>query len=139
VIIGKSEVSPDPPRPDERTIFLDYTEASELVKFYSYADMLVQPSLAEGFGLTVLEAMACGTAVLCSTAGSLPEVAGDAGILFAPHDREALARSILMVIGDQDLRRHMQQKGLVRAEAFSWERAGSTVLASCQKASKGSP
>lgn len=134
VIIGRREVSPDPPQPDERIRMFEYVEPKELVGFYTYADMLVHPSLAEGFGLTVLEAMACGTPVLSSSAGSLPEVLGDAGILFAPRDAEALARSILTVSASEDLRRDMRRKGTLRARMFSWERAGRAVLASCRKA-----
>ncbi len=137
VIIGKTEVSPRPPMPDERIFILNYVEAAELVKFYSYADMLVHPSLSEGFGLTVLEAMACGTPVISSTAGSLPEVLGDAGIFFDPHDSEALTQSILAVIGNPHLRLEMQRKGLLRVGDFTWESAGRAILASCRKASEG--
>ncbi len=134
VIIGKREVSHDPPRPDERIRLFDYIEATELVEFYSYADMLVHPSLAEGFGLTVLEAMACGTPVLCSTAGSLPEVLGDAGILFAPHDRAALAGSILEVAGDAKMRLDMRARGLERSKKFAWSTTARAVLGSCSEA-----
>lgn len=134
VIIGKTEVSPNPPLPDERVMLLGYVEPAELVHFYSYADMLVHPSLAEGFGLAVLEAMACGTPVISSSAGSLPEVLGDAGILFDPHDRRALAAAMLTVASDNNRKRKMREDGIRRAERFSWDAAARAVLASCRNA-----
>jgi glycosyltransferase involved in cell wall biosynthesis len=77
-------LSPEPRQEDERIFYFDYVPNDEVPKFYSFADALVHPSMAEGFRMTLLEAMACGTPVISSNRGSLPEVAGDAGILFDP-------------------------------------------------------
>jgi glycosyltransferase involved in cell wall biosynthesis len=94
---------------------------------YSNAVASVYPSKYEGFGLPVLESMACGTPVISSNASSLPEVVGDAGVLFDPSDIEAMSRSIYSVISDDDLRTALRQKGLVRAGQFSWDRTADLV------------
>jgi glycosyltransferase involved in cell wall biosynthesis len=86
------------------------------------ATALVQPSLAEGFGLPVLEAQAVGTPVACSNRGGLPEAAGDAAVFFDPEDRPAIASAIRTVLGDEELRASLRSKGLSRAAAFSWDR-----------------
>jgi glycosyltransferase involved in cell wall biosynthesis len=84
------------------------------------ARALVYPSLDEGFGLPILEAMAAGTPVVASTAGSIPEVAGDAAILVAPDDVDTLASSLVDVLGDDDLCRRLEQAGRRQAERFTW-------------------
>jgi glycosyltransferase involved in cell wall biosynthesis len=95
---------------------------------YVYADMLVMPSLYEGFGFPVLEAMAVGTPVACSDASSLPEVAGDAAIFFPPHDQYALANAIESLIRNPSLRQQLRSKGFERASQFTWTRtAGQTI------------
>lgn len=105
----------------QQVVFTGYVPDEDLVLLYNAADLFVFPSLYEGFGLPVLEAMACGTAVISSNAASLPEVAGDAAILVDPYDVEGLARAIVQVISDAQLRRSLAERGLSRASQFSWE------------------
>lgn len=102
--------------------FLDHLPEEDLVAFYNAADLFVFPSLYEGFGLPPLEAMACGTPVVCSNAASLPEVVGDAAITVDPYDVEALAEAMYRVLGDPDLQQDLRRRGLERAAGFTWER-----------------
>jgi glycosyltransferase involved in cell wall biosynthesis len=88
---------------------------------YNLADIFVFPSLYEGFGLPVLEAMACGTPVITSNCSSLPEVAGDAAILVNPEDEDELAEAIMRLITNDSLRESLRKKGLERAKLFTWE------------------
>jgi glycosyltransferase involved in cell wall biosynthesis len=134
VIIGKKEVSPEPPQEDERIHYLDYIQREDIPRFYSSADVLVHPSLTEGFGMTVLEAMACGTPVISSRGGSLPEVVGDAGVLFEPEDSASLSEKMLMVIHNEGLRSDMIRKGFEQVKKFSWEKTAEGILLSCEKA-----
>ena len=94
----------------------------ELVALYNRAEALVFPSLYEGFGLPVLEAMACGCPVLCSNVTSLPEVAGDAALFFGPQDEEAISRAMRSVVADSDLRQSLAQRGLGQAARFGWRK-----------------
>jgi len=102
--------------------FVDHPPEKDLVAFYNAADLFVFPSLYEGFGLPPLEAMACGTPVVCSSAASLPEVVGDAAITVDPYDVEALSQAMHRVLSDPDLRQDLRRRGLERAEGFTWER-----------------
>ena len=86
------------------------------------------PSLYEGFGLPVLEAMACGTPVAASNRSSLPEVVGDAGLLFDPADHEAIGVALSRLISDDKLRQRLARAGLARAHEFSWERTAQATL-----------
>ncbi|HID85932.1 MAG TPA: glycosyltransferase, partial [Anaerolineae bacterium] len=88
----------------------------------------------EGFGLPVVEAMACGTPVVCSNASSLPEVAGDAALLVDPLDVEALAATMERVLGDDKLRAELIERGFERARKFSWERCAHETLAVLEEA-----
>jgi glycosyltransferase involved in cell wall biosynthesis len=101
----------------------------DLPAVYSGADLLVEPSLYEGFGLPLLEAMACGTPVVCSAVASLPEVGGDAARYFDPHDAGAVAAAMGEVWHSEDLRAALRQAGLARAAQFSWQRAARETLA----------
>jgi glycosyltransferase involved in cell wall biosynthesis len=112
---------------DGSLVFTGFVDDAELPVLYSNAVASVYPSKYEGFGLPVLESMACGTPVISSNASSLPEVVGDAGVLFDPSDIEAMSRSIYSVISDDDLRTALRQKGLVRAGQFSWDRTADLV------------
>ncbi|MBN1954934.1 MAG: glycosyltransferase family 4 protein [Anaerolineae bacterium] len=106
---------------------------NDLPLFYSAADVLLLPSYVEGFGLPVLEAMACGTPVVCSTAGSLPEVAGDAALLVPPDDAAGLADAIATVLQQADVRQRLAEKGLARCRQFSWQRTAAETMAVYQK------
>jgi len=134
VFVGKKELSSGPLQQDERILYFDYVPNHEVPKFYSFADTLVHPSLAEGFGMTVLEAMACGTPVISSNRGSLPEVTGDAGILFDPDDAESLAGSILRVLNERGLKEELVEKGLHHVKKYSWDKTAEGIFGSCQKA-----
>jgi glycosyltransferase involved in cell wall biosynthesis len=105
-----------------RVIFTGYVSDEDLPAIYSAADLFVFPSLYEGFGLPPLEAMACGTPVVCSNTASLPEVVGDAAIMVDPHDVEALAEAMHSVLTDPDLAEDLRRRGLERAARFTWER-----------------
>lgn len=113
---------------DKRVVFFGPVADEVLPKLYRGAVALILPSLLEGFGLPSLEAMACGTPVIVANASSIPEVVGDAGIVFDPHDVEALAEAIQRVLYDDELRRTMSARGLERAKLFSWDRASGQVL-----------
>jgi glycosyltransferase involved in cell wall biosynthesis len=105
-----------------------YLDDDRLLAAYRAADLLVQPSRYEGFGLPVIEAMACGVPVVCSRAGSLPEVAGDAAVLVDPDDPAALARAIRDVLTDRALALDLAARGIRRAADFTWERAAAETL-----------
>ena len=106
---------------DEHVIFCSYVSDSLLPLLYAAAEMLVLPSKLEGFGLPVIEAMACGTPVVCSRAASLPEVAGAAAEYFDPHCAEDLAGAIQRVLSSPERREELRRKGLQRARLFTWE------------------
>jgi glycosyltransferase involved in cell wall biosynthesis len=118
--------------------FLGGVQNEELVHLYNAARLFVLPSFYEGFGLPPLEAMACGTPVIVSNVSSLPEVVGDAGLLIAPDDVEELAVAMSRVLTDDKLRREMRDKGLVRAQTFSWQRAARETLAVYRRVVQGS-
>jgi glycosyltransferase involved in cell wall biosynthesis len=105
----------------DRVRFVGPVKDADLPALYGGAELFVFPSEYEGFGLPVLEAMACGAPVVCSNRSSLPEVAGDAALLCDPRDVEALAHTIEQALTDRDLRATLQQRGLARAAQFSWE------------------
>lgn len=107
----------------EHVRFLDYIPDGELAMLYHAADVLAMPSLYEGFGIPVLEAMASGTPVVCSDGGSLPEVAGDAAVIVPVGDTDALSRAMVRVTADAQLREVLIAKGLERARSFSWDDA----------------
>ena len=86
------------------------------------AAVLVMPSFMEGFGIPALEAMALGVPVVVSDRGALPEVVGDAGLIFDSTDADALASALARVLGDTELRHGMTARGLARAHAYSWDR-----------------
>jgi alpha-1,3-rhamnosyl/mannosyltransferase len=112
----------------EHVRFLGPVKDADLPALYCGAAVFVFPSEYEGFGLPVLEAMACGAPVVCGNRSSLPEVAGDAALLCDPHDPEALARAIEQTLTDRDLRTTLQQRGLARASQFSWEQTARQTL-----------
>jgi glycosyltransferase involved in cell wall biosynthesis/SAM-dependent methyltransferase len=101
----------------------------DLPALYSGADLFVFPSRYEGFGLPVLEAMACGTPVIVSNRGALPEVAGEAGCYVDPDDEAALAAAMCRIFGEPEVRARMAAAGLERAACFSWARSAADLLA----------
>jgi alpha-1,3-rhamnosyl/mannosyltransferase len=105
-----------------QVILPGYVNQAELPALYAGAALLAYPSLYEGFGLPPLEAMASGVPVVASKSSSIPEVVGDTGILFDPHDEEAIACSLRTALEDEHLRTRMAEAGLARAGAFSWRR-----------------
>jgi glycosyltransferase involved in cell wall biosynthesis len=102
--------------------FLGNLTEDELAVLYSHAGVFVLPSLYEGFGLPVLEAMACGAPVVCSNAGPLPEIAGDAALLLAPDGPGDWSDAMLAVLTDTHRADDLRQKGFARAATFSWDR-----------------
>jgi alpha-1,3-rhamnosyl/mannosyltransferase len=106
----------------ERVVFTGYLPDEDLRALYSSCRAFVYPSLSEGFGLPPLEAMACGAACIVSRIPSISEVVGDAALLVAPADEAELARSIVALLRDENLRRSLAAAARARAAAFSWER-----------------
>jgi len=109
-------------------IFTGYVSREELSSLYSGASCFVFPSLYEGFGLPILEAMKCGCPVVTSNLSSMPEVAGEAGILVNPLDVKGIARGINEVIGDKERRESLIKKGFEQAKKFSWEKTAKETL-----------
>jgi glycosyltransferase involved in cell wall biosynthesis len=108
--------------------FPGYVPAVDLPLLYNAATLAAMPSVYEGFGLPILEAMACGTPVVSSDAPCLPEIGGNAARYFDPYDTEAMAASVREVWTDTELRAEMQAQGLVQAARFSWARAAEETL-----------
>jgi len=113
---------------DESVIWLGPLPDADLPALYSGAATFVFPSLYEGFGLPVLEAMACGTPVACSNSSSLPEVVGDAARTFDPGDAAAIAAALRDLVSDKTLRTRLRERGLQRAGHFSWTRTARETL-----------
>jgi glycosyltransferase involved in cell wall biosynthesis len=114
--------------------FVAWVSNAELEGLWSIARAFVFPSLYEGFGLPVLEAMARGVPVACSNASSLPEVAGDAALLFDPRDEAAIAEALQRLLSDPALAETLRARGLARARQFSWERTARLTLDSYARA-----
>ena len=106
-----------------------YIPAEALPALYAGAAMLVYPSLYEGFGLPLVEAMASGTPVITSNRSSMPEVVGNAGILVEPEDETMIAEAIRQLLEDKNAAQRLQQQGLERARQFTWERCAQQTLA----------
>jgi glycosyltransferase involved in cell wall biosynthesis len=109
-------------------IFTGYVPTEDLPKFYSAAEAFVFPSIFEGFGLPVIEAMACGAAVITSYGSSLEEVAGDAALLADPHSTESLTSAIDRVLQDVVWRAELRRRGIERAKQFSYKEAAEKVV-----------
>jgi glycosyltransferase involved in cell wall biosynthesis len=108
----------------EQVKFLDYVPYSQLPTLIERAIALVFPSLWEGFGLPVLEAMACGTPVITSNLSALPEVAGDAALLVNPYNIEEITAAMQEIVSNAALRSHLSRLGITRASQFSWQQTG---------------
>lgn len=122
---------------EPRVHWIDYAPADRLPALYGLAEAYVFPSRYEGFGLTPLEAMSCGTPVISSNAASLPEVVGDAGLLVPPGDVPGLAAAMLRVLRDPGLCAHLSAQGLVQAARFSWKRAARELVEVYQGLNRG--
>jgi glycosyltransferase involved in cell wall biosynthesis len=107
---------------------MGYVNADTKAKLYRSAHALAFPSLNEGFGIPILEAMSVGLPVLTSDCSSMPEVAGDAAVLVDPTDTDSIAAGLGRVIEDEELRSVLRQRGLARAAEFTWRRAAKAVL-----------
>lgn len=130
VLIGRTaglQADPDVPaalaKLGDRARQLGEVPAAEVRRWVAHADGMVTASLYEGFGLPALEAMAAGRPCLVSTAGSLPEICGDAALYADPRDEESFARALLKLTTDESLRRDLVERGLRRVQLFSWDRA----------------
>jgi glycosyltransferase involved in cell wall biosynthesis len=121
----------------DRITFTGYVDDGDLVLLYNLATMLVLPSFGEGFGLPVVEAMACGVPVAASNRNSLPEIIDKAGLLFDPHSHEELAGVIARLLGDASLRAELRNKGRERVEAFSWEASSRKLVSIIEEAANG--
>jgi glycosyltransferase involved in cell wall biosynthesis len=118
--------------------FPSWVSAQELEDLWSLARVFVYPSLYEGFGLPVLEAMARGVPVACSNASSLPEVAGDAALMFDPHSPAQIAAALGRLLSDSALRDELRKRGLARASEFTWQRTARLTLESYARALRSS-
>lgn len=112
----------------ERVTFTGFVPDADLLVLYNAATMLVLPSMSEGFGLPVIEAMACGLPVAASNRNSLPEIIGDAGLLFDPLSSEQMSATIARLLADGALRAELRAKGLQRAEQYSWKAAAKKLI-----------
>lgn len=117
----------------DRVKFLDYVAYDQLPILLNQALAMVYPSLWEGFGFPVLEAMACGTAVITSDLSSLPEVVGDAALLVNPYSEAEITAAMSQVIADEQARSQLQSAGLKRAQQFSWAKTGEATTAVLQQ------
>jgi glycosyltransferase involved in cell wall biosynthesis len=112
----------------DRIVFTGKISPQEMVHFYNNAEFLVYPSLYEGFGYPPLEAMACGCPVAASNATSIPEIVGDAAVLFDPYNAEEMARVIENLSRDSDLRQELIKKSFEQVKKFSWEKTAKETL-----------
>ncbi len=129
----------------EKDVFLlGYVEASDLPTLFNAAEVFVHPSLLEGFGLPVVEAMACGVPVVTSRGSSLEEVAGDAALLVDPLDEQSIAESVIQILADPELRTRLSRAGVTRSNQFSFRNAAQQTVAVYErvlgeKCAQGSP
>ncbi len=112
----------------QEVIWTGYVPDQDMPALINGADVFALPSLYEGFGMPVLEAMACGVPVACSNTSSLPEVAGDAAMLFDPYSVDNMAERLHQLLTDRDLHRAYREMGLMRAKKFSWELCAQKTL-----------
>jgi glycosyltransferase involved in cell wall biosynthesis len=118
---------------ENKVRFLGRVTELELITLYSMADVFVFPSFFEGFGVPLVEAMACGAPVITSTTSSLPEIAGDAAVLIDPYNTGQIARAMLQVLESEQLRDDLRQKGYARAQYFTWPKSASKTLSVYQR------
>ncbi|MEI2369147.1 glycosyltransferase family 4 protein, partial [Niallia circulans] len=119
---------------ESQIIMTGYVPDDDLNSLYSLCDFFVFPSLYEGFGLPVLEAMACGSSVIVSNSSSIPEVAGDAAVYFNPLDEESLINVLKGVYNNSEVQRELKYKGKKRVTKFSWDKITENIYALYGKA-----
>jgi glycosyltransferase involved in cell wall biosynthesis len=119
---------------EDRVRFAGYVSDEALPLWYNAASLLAFPSVYEGFGMPVLQAMACGTPVVAADTSSIPEAAGDAALTFSPHDAQGLVRQMLAVLDNREQAATMRERGLRHAQNYSWERAGNDMAAAYLRA-----
>ena len=124
---------------EDRVKFTGWVSHEHLPAIYNLADMFVLPSLYEGFGIPLIEAMACACPVLTSQTGSPPEVTDGAAVLVDPQDIDSIASGMRRVLTDRDLMTEMSQKGLRRAQDFSWDKCAQQVLELLEDVGAGRP
>jgi len=112
----------------EDVVWTGYIAEQDMPALFNGAELFVFPSLYEGFGMPILEAMACGVPVACSNTSSLPEVVGEAGVMFDPYDVDSMTAAIHRALTDEELRTQLRQQGLQRAKWFSWKRCAQKTL-----------
>ena len=117
----------------ENIHYLGFISDKELSIVYNLASLFVFPSFYEGFGLPVLEAMACGTPVVCSDSSSIPEVGGDAVVYCDPNNTDDISNKIVQVLNDTELQKSMKVSGIKRAKEFTWEKSASQHIKVFQK------
>ncbi|MCB9150111.1 MAG: glycosyltransferase family 4 protein [Caldilineaceae bacterium] len=122
----------------QEIILTGYVSDEELSALYRKATVFVYPSLYEGFGLPILEAMTCGAPVITSNVSSLPEVAGNAAILVDPYSEQEIAQAILTIVHDNSFRQQLITKGIEQAQKFSWEQCAIQTLSTYAKAASSS-
>lgn len=122
---------------NDRIHFTGFVSDDKLLSLYNACECFVFPSFYEGFGIPILEAMACGRAVACSNTSSMPEVADGAALLFDPHDPQAIKRAIADILKEGELRNRMERLGLQRAASFSWQKSAEATLAVYREAAAG--
>jgi len=110
-------------------VFTGYLPDHALAALYSAADALIHPSLYEGFGIPLIEAMACATPVACANTSSLPEIAGEAALFFDPLDPEDMCATMIRLIRDEDLRERLIRAGRTRVRRFSWRESAARLAA----------
>lgn len=113
----------------DRVKLLGFIDDAQLARLYQAASVFLFPSLEEGFGIPVLEALASGTPVVTSNLSSMPEVGGEAALYVDPHDPVNIARKVVQAAEDMTLRETLIQKGLARAGEFTWRRTAQATLA----------
>lgn len=118
-------------------IFTGFVAGSDLAPLLNAADLFVFPSLFEGFGMPILEAMACGIPVACSNVSSMPEVAGDSAELFAPNDPESIKEAMKKVLLSQERHAELKNLGLNRAAAFTWENSADSTISFIKETVEG--
>jgi glycosyltransferase involved in cell wall biosynthesis len=119
---------------DERVFFLSWLPRADLEGLYGAASAFVLPSFLEGFGLPVLEAMRHGTPVACSNRSALPEVAGDAALLFDPYEQDAVTGAVRRILADERLRGDLVRRGYERVRRFTWENTAAGTLRGYRRA-----